>query len=409
MPINPQEHQDNEGEPFKLLQLLGTGGFGHTWKAQVLDDALREEFGAEVVAIKVPLNREKARALKRELAVNALFHLRLKELQAVNIVRYLGFDIFQGQHVMAMEFVSHGSLRRRLGEVWRQKPQPLDEAINIAEGVLKGLVVMHGEHVIHRDIKPENILMQGDVPKIADFGISRMLDASEQASTTAGTLPYMSPEILSEEGGTHKSDVWSLGVMLYEMVTGKLPFGRAGMPIAVFIKEICTGPLVPADRVRPEVPRGLSEIIDRALQKRVEDRYQSADEMLRAVVEFRQKPDDRLEREIAALRKTFGGQPEQMESKLREFVAKHSREALAYHYLGEFYNSSQRFDEAQAAFKQGLNLKGNLPILHWDLALALQGMGQRKAAAESLERAVELGLGGKLRRHAEMLLRALKA
>jgi serine/threonine protein kinase len=186
MPLDPLEHGDSEGEPFKLLRLLGTGGFGHTWKAQVLDEALREEFGAEVVAIKVPLNREKARALKREFAENALFHLRLKELQAVNIVRYLGFDIFQGRLVMVEEFVSHGSLRRKLGGIWHQKPLPLDEAVNIAEGVLKGLVVMHGEHVIHGAIQPDNILLQGDVPKIAGFGISRSLDATEQAST-AGT------------------------------------------------------------------------------------------------------------------------------------------------------------------------------------------------------------------------------
>ena len=118
--------------------------------------------------------------------------------------------------------------------------------------------MIHHEHVFHRDIKPENILLEGDTPKIADLGIARMLDANELASTGIGSLPYMSPEILGKEGASFPSDLWSLGVTLYEMVTGRLPFDGTLGELADMIRR--TEPLA-ACKVCPDVPAGLSEII----------------------------------------------------------------------------------------------------------------------------------------------------
>src|SRR6185295_17677035 len=101
--------------------------------------------------------------------------------------------VFRNQIVMAMEYISGGSLRNVIGIDKKQKRLPVEDAVRIAIGVLDGLAVIHREHVFHRDIKPENILMDGKTPKIADLGISRMLGTNELASTTTGTLYYMSP------------------------------------------------------------------------------------------------------------------------------------------------------------------------------------------------------------------------
>ena len=184
-----------QDEPFELLELLGTGGFAHTYRARVIDEDLASDYGTDIVAIKIPLNAKKGKILHHELELNAGIYLRIKNLDLTNIVRYLGFEIFRGQIVMAMEFVPQGSLRKLLGGPRKLKPLPTDQAVNIAIGTLNGLSVIHRERVFHRDIKPENILMCGDTPKIADLGISRMLASNELASSTAGTIYYMSPEI----------------------------------------------------------------------------------------------------------------------------------------------------------------------------------------------------------------------
>jgi serine/threonine-protein kinase len=109
---------------------------------------------------------------------------------------------------MAMEYVHHGSLRKKLGPLGSQKRLDISEAVEITEGILSGVAVIHQEHIIHRDIKPENILMDERTPKVADFGISRMLESNELASTTTGTLYYMSPEILGDAGADFRSAIY---------------------------------------------------------------------------------------------------------------------------------------------------------------------------------------------------------
>jgi len=409
--MSPDRHvQTASDEPFELIEHLGTGGFAHTYKARVLDEDLREDFGAEEVALKIPLNRKKERVLRRELEMNASLHLRLKDLQSLNLVRYLGFAVFRGQIVMAMEYVGQGSLRRVLGEIGRQKRLPIEEAVRIAEGVLSGLTVIHREHVFHRDIKPENLLMDGRTPKIADLGISRMLESNELASTTTGTIYYMSPEILSEEGASFTSDIWSLGVTLYEMLTGKLPFGGPGTPIGTMTDLIRRAHEVAACEVCSDVPTALSDIIACALHKRPAERYASAEEMGEALRRFREKSENRLEKEMAAIRASMGGaeQASDMEAKLRGLVAKYPRDPRVYQYLGEFYNRCERHAEAIAAFKKGIEFNASNALLHWDLALAYQRVGQRADAACSLEKAMSLGLDASLQRHAATLLKVLR-
>lgn len=401
---------DRPAEPFELVEHLGTGGFAHTYHARVVDPDLAEDFGTGEVALKIPLNRKKEMILRHELELNAGLHLRLKELDAANIVRYLGFAVFRNQIVMAMEYMPEGSLRGRIGSIGKQRPLPASEGVTIAKGILRGMNVIHRERVFHRDIKPENILMAGGEPKIADLGIARMLNSNELASSTVGTIYYMSPEILSTEGASFPSDIWSLGVTLYEMVTGKLPFGSLTTPLGTMADLIRGGEFVPACETCDQVPPALSRIIGQALTKEPTGRFASAEDMLQALERFERGSSSPVDDEMAGIRELAEGceKTAEVEGRLCELVARYPGEPKAYQYLGEFLNRCQRHNEALAAFAKGLVIDPENPVLHWDLALAHQRIGNRTAAAQHLETALKSGLDASHRRHAAVLLRALK-
>ncbi len=408
--MTPDRNPSSQDEPFELLQLLGTGGFAQTYKAQVLDDDLIQEWKTEVVALKIPLSKKKERVLQKELEMNAVLHMRLRDLQAANLVRYLGFCVFRGQLVMAMQYVAGGSLRGQMGLLGRQKPLPFEEAAEIAEGVLAGLAAIHREHIFHRDIKPENILMDGRIPKISDLGISRMLESNELASTTTGTLFYMSPELLVEEGASFPSDIWSLGVTLYEMVTGHLPFGTMNMPVGKVVDLIRRGEFTPPREHRPDIPEALERVILRSLAREVPDRYPGAREMMEELQAWREGKGDQVTAELEAARELLSSRepaPE-AESKLKALLDQYPDEPRAYQYLGEYYNRCQRYGHAISTFREGLKRHPDCALLHWDLALAHQKKGQKREAAAALERAMELGLDASLQRHAAMLLKVLK-
>ena len=398
-----------DDESFELLETLGWGGFARTYLARVCDEELIQEFGTDQVALKIPLNKQKARALKRDIELNAALHLRLKDMRSVNIVRYLGFDFYKGQPVMVMHYMPNGSLRKIIGGLGRQKRLPIEETVRITIEVLKGLAVIHGEHVFHRDIKPDNVLMEGTTPKIADFGISRMLETNEMASSTVGTIYYMSPEILGK-GASFPSDIWSMGVMLYEMATGRLPFGDNVTSIGEMADLIRVGSHVPAHEVCPDIPVPLSKVIDCALCKQPAKRFSSAREMEDALVKCMKKPDA-IEQEMAAVRELMS-RPEcndDVEAKLRKLVVKYPQNPKAYLYLGEFYNRGQRPLDAIEAFQKGLQLDPQNALLHWYSALAAQGLGRQRDAVMHLNKALALDLDPSLRRFAETLLRSLKS
>lgn len=397
-------------EVFKLLgDELGAGAFARTHKAQVLDKDLIEEYNTDTVALKIPLDKKKARALRTEVEMYSVLHLRLKKLQAPNLVRYLGFEIFRNQVVMVMEYVSGGSLRDKIKSFGRKKQLPIHEAVRITKGVLQGLAVIHGERVFHRDVKPENILMDGATPKITDLGISRMLDSNELASTTYGTIYYMSPEILSTEGASFTSDIWSTGVTLYEMLAGRLPFGSQVTPLRELIHLICEADPVPICQFRPEIPSTLVDILSQSIEKDSDKRFGNAQEMYDALERFEHGKDEEVEREYKSIQQIMTA-PETTgiaETKLRDLVKKYSQNATAYQYLGEFYNRCLRHEDAIGVFQRGLKCDPDNALLHWDLALACHRVGRRTEAITNLKRALALGLDTSLCRYAKTLLKAL--
>jgi serine/threonine-protein kinase len=408
--MSPAPPHEQPPELFELVKELGKGGFATTYRARVLDEELREEYGRDEVAIKVPLDRQKERVLRRELELNAGLHLRLKELQSAHLVRYLGFEVFRGQIVMVMEYLEEGSLRDLLRRQGKARRLPPEDAVRIAESVLRGLAVIHGEQVLHRDIKPENVLIQGQVAKIADFGIARMLESDKLAATQTGTLPYMSPEVLSGRGASFTSDVWSLGVTLYEMLSGRFPFGDDQTPIRIFVEKICYSDPRSVHELCPEVPRALSDIASRALRKDPAQRFSGAAEMADALAALRRGAAGGVEAELAAVRELAGDhtQAAEVDRRLRELIAKNPRDARVHQCRGEVHSRRQGYGEAIAAFKEAIALAPQSGMLHWSLALAFQGAGQRKEARASLDRALALDLDPSLRRHALMLRRALE-
>lgn len=202
-----------------------------------------------------------------------------------NIVKvYDAGESANGEPYMAMEHVPGGTLRDRL---LQRGMLPMHTAAAVALQIAEGLSVAHQRGVIHRDIKPENVLVtdNGDV-KVADFGIAKVADATAmtQTSLVLGTVRYLSPEQAIGQPVSPASDLYSLGVVLYEMLTGEVPFQAEG-PIAIAMKHLSQEP-TPAWQINPAVPDSLNAVTLKLLEKDPHKRYASAEELAEDLKRF---------------------------------------------------------------------------------------------------------------------------
>ncbi|MBC7931069.1 MAG: serine/threonine-protein kinase, partial [Rubrivivax sp.] len=261
---------ESELGTYKVERLLGAGGMGEIYLAH--DGKLNRKVALKILPAEFVSDAERLHRFEREArAVSALNH--------PNIVTIYDVGESGGWHFIATEFVEGKTLRELAGE-----NLSLKEILSVAAQAAEALAAAHGAGVIHRDIKPENIMLRADgYVKVLDFGLAKLSEpetnppeagARTQAGVVMGTLAYMSPEQATGETVDHRTDIWSLGCVLYEMATGAKPFARENRQATV--NAILSGQPTAASLSDPTLPDELDHVLGKALEKDRELRYQTA-------------------------------------------------------------------------------------------------------------------------------------
>ncbi|MGD8804359.1 MAG: protein kinase [Chloroflexota bacterium] len=259
---------------YQVVENLGRGGMAEVYKAY-------QETLDRYVAIKVMhsfLADEKGflgRFQREARAMAALNH--------PNIVGVYDFDVFEGMYYIVMEFVSGGTLKDRIEDLASKgEALPLDAATRVVLEVADALAYAHARGMVHRDIKPGNIMLTEDGRAVlTDFGIAKILSGPTFTATGAmvGTPAYMSPEQGLGKPGDERSDLYALGVLYYQMATGRLPYD-ADTPLAVILKHVNEPIPTPTD-LNDDIPNAIQNVIIKAMAKEPDERYQSANELIK--------------------------------------------------------------------------------------------------------------------------------
>ena len=253
---------------YQLIEELGRGGMGVVYKAE--DTKLKRTVALKFLPPELThIADVKDRFMREAQAAAALDH--------PNICTVYEFDEAEEKTFISMAYVEGKSLRKSL----ESGPLELDEALRIATQVAEGLQIAHKKGIIHRDIKSANIMVTEDnQAKIMDFGLARMTGGTliTQEGTAMGTIAYMSPEQAQGEEVDHRTDIWSFGVVLYELFTGQLPF--KGEQDQAVVYSILNRKPKPLAELRSEIPVSIGQVVDKALEKNPDERYQQIDELL---------------------------------------------------------------------------------------------------------------------------------
>lgn len=283
---------------YELLELIGSGGMAMVYKAKC--HRLNR-----LVAVKV---------LKSDFASDADFRRRFyDESQAIAMLSHPNivsvYDVSRSSpEYIVMELIDGITLKQymeRRGQLnWR-------EALHFITQIMKGLSHAHSRGIVHRDIKPQNIMVLRDGSvKVTDFGIASLSNSANTMTQEAlGSVHYISPEQAKGNRPDARSDIYSAGVVLYEMLTNRLPF-EGDNAVSVAIQHLSSVPLSPRE-INPEVPETLEKICMKAMASDISRRYQTADEMLADLEEFRKNPDVDLDFNIEDLRKPESDEPTQ--------------------------------------------------------------------------------------------------
>ncbi len=260
---------------YKILEKLGSGGMGVVYKAQ--DLKLDRFVALKFLPPTFSLDGEvKQRFIHEAKAASSLEHNNICTIHEIDETDDLP-DVAGGQIYIVMSCYEGETLKQKI----ERGPLKIDEAIDIAIQTAEGLLKAHEQNIIHRDIKPANIFITDDgVVKILDFGLAKVSGQTQltQMGSTIGTVAYMSPEQTSGEKVDHRTDIWSLGIVLYEMITGQAPF-KGDYEQAVTYSIINEEPQPPT-ALRTGVPMEIERIVNKALAKSPDERYQHIDETL---------------------------------------------------------------------------------------------------------------------------------
>lgn len=273
------------GNRYEVQDIIGIGGMSVVYKAyDRVDD--------RVVAVKI---------LKDEFLANEEFRLRFKnESKAIavlshpNIVKVYDVSFGESLQYLVMEYVEGITLKEYIERQGRLETR---EAVHFVVQILRALQHAHDKGIVHRDIKPQNIMLLPNATiKVADFGIARFSRAESRninETSAIGSVHYISPEQARGEYTDGRADIYSVGVVLYEMLTGQLPF-ESESDISVAIMQMQEEAVRPRE-LNPDIPVGLEQIVLRAMQKDPADRYQSAAEFLLDLDEFKRNPQVRFD------------------------------------------------------------------------------------------------------------------
>src|SRR3989442_4681310 len=259
------------GKRYEILAVLREGGMGTVYKARDLE--LGRLVALKVIRPEIASRPEILERFKREI-------LLASQVTHKNVLRIHDFGEAGDVRFISMNYVEGPNLKTLLE---KEGPLPLDRGLALARQIGEALQAAHDAGIVHGDVRPQIVLVDEDgTAYIADFGISRSLAEGGTMTDTGailGTVDYMSPEQARGETPDHRGDLFSFGVILYEMFTGTLPF-RASNALSIMMKRLHED-APPLRQARPELPAWLAAIVARTLQRAPEDRYQSAGDLVR--------------------------------------------------------------------------------------------------------------------------------
>ena len=272
---------------YLIQSLVGVGGMANVYRG--VDEKNGNAIAVKVLKEEFLDNEELVRRFKNESkAISILDH--------PNIVKVYDVSVTDRLQYIVMEYVDGITLKEYLKQ--RGGALTWKETVHFATQVLRALQHAHSKGIIHRDVKPQNIMLLADGSiKMMDFGIARFSRAQSQtvSDKAIGSVHYISPEQAKGDRTDARTDIYSVGVMLYEMLSGRLPFDGDGA-VSIAIMQI-SDKAKPLAQVAPNVPQGLCQITEKAMEKDPDKRYQSAKEMLEAIEEFKRNPSIRFEYE----------------------------------------------------------------------------------------------------------------
>lgn len=265
---------------YSIESLVGVGGMANVYRGTDLKTG--NQIAVKVLKDEFLDNEELVRRFKNESkAISILSH--------PNIVKVYDVSVTDKLQYIVMEYVDGITLKEYLKQ--RGGALTWKETVHFATQVLSALQHAHSKGIIHRDVKPQNIMLLADGSiKMMDFGIARFSRAQSQtvSDKAIGSVHYISPEQAKGERTDARTDIYSVGVMLYEMLSGRLPFDGDGA-VSIAIMQISEKPK-PLAEIAPQTPAGLRQITEKAMEKDPDKRYQSAQEMLAAIEEFKRNP-----------------------------------------------------------------------------------------------------------------------